>query len=61
LKIYDSILAQNEIKPVEIGKSIAFNSKILNETRTIQISMPESYENLLVVNFSKGIPPSTFL
>lgn len=33
--------------PIEIGKSIELNSKILNEKRTIQIYLPESYSNNL--------------
>src|ERR1035437_1519891 len=40
-------LAQTNEKQVEIGKSIEFSSNVLNEKRTIQIYLPESYRNNL--------------
>ena len=42
-----NILAQTSSRSVEIGKSIDINSKVLNEKRTIQIYLPESYQNNL--------------
>jgi predicted alpha/beta superfamily hydrolase len=41
------VLSQTNERPVVIGKSIEFNSKILNEKRSIQIYLPESYQNNL--------------
>lgn len=37
------LFAQSESKPITLGLSEEFNSKILNETRTINIYLPEGY------------------
>lgn len=37
------VIAQTDNKPIAIGVTEAFNSKILNETRTINIYLPEGY------------------
>jgi predicted alpha/beta superfamily hydrolase len=44
---HSDISAQTNGNLIVIGKSIEFDSKILNEKRTIQIYLPESYQNNL--------------